>query len=267
MIHMESYFDRFQHGMEIDTIVDDITNAVHGDGMGASLSLEDILDFNQMKDKIVLRIVNTQANQELLDTIPHKSWMDLSVIYYLLLGRDEGGQTTTLISNKIIREWGVGAEELYNLAHENTKRLLPSEIRHISVFMSELMSELLSENPEKNLDTELMETLYESDTKPMYVLSNSMGLYGAGCMLPGLGIEDFANELGTDLIVLPSSVHEVLLVPFKSEEDIAELSVIVKSVNQTQVPAQDQLSDSVYFYSRDGGMKQLGFGDSIPGKG
>lgn len=260
VIHMESYFEWFQQGMTIDDIVVDIINAVRGNGAEKWFSTSKLFDFNQMKERIILRVINAETNRHMLDTVPNKSWLDLSVVYYLLLGSDTEGQMTTLISNQIAKEWGVETNDLYDIARENTKRLLPVNIRNLS----EIISEILAERLGADFDGEQMEMFCGSNTMPMYVLSNSTGLYGAGGMLPGFGIEDFANELGKDLVVLPSSVHEVILVPVEEGLELRELSTVVKSINQTQVAAKDQLSDSIYYYSLDSGMKQVEFNDNLP---
>lgn len=260
VIHMESYFEWFQQGMTIDDIVVDIINAVRGNGAEKWFSTSKFFDFNQMKERIILRVINAETNRHMLDTVPNKSWLDLSVVYYLLLGSDTEGQMTTLISNQIAKEWGVETNDLYDIARENTKRLLPVNIRNLS----EIISEILAERLGADFDGEQMEMFCGSNTMPMYVLSNSTGLYGAGGMLPGFGIEDFANELGKDLVVLPSSVHEVILVPVEEGLELRELSTVVKSINQTQVAAKDQLSDSIYYYSLDSGMKQVEFNDNLP---
>lgn len=260
VIHMESYFEWFQQGMTIDDIVVDIINAVRGNGAEKWFSTSKLFDFNQMKERIILRVINTETNRHMLDTVPNKSWLDLSVVYYLLLGSDTEGQMTTLISNQIAKKWGVEPNDLYNIARENTKRLLPVNIRNLS----EIISEILAERLGADFDGEQMEMFCGSNTMPMYVLSNSTGLYGAGGMLPEFGIEDFANELGKDLVVLPSSVHEVILVPVEEGLELRELSTVVKSINQTQVVAKDQLSDSIYYYSLDAGMKRVEFNDNLP---
>lgn len=260
VIHMESYFEWFQQGMTIDDIVVDIINAVRGNGAEKWFSTSQLFDFNQMKERIILRVINTETNRHMLDTVPNKSWLDLSVVYYLLLGSDTEGQMTTLISNQIAKEWGVETNDLYDIARENTKRLLPVNIRNLS----EIILEILSERLGADFDGEQMEMFCGSNTMPMYVLSNSTGLYGAGGMLPEFGIEDFAKELGKDLVVLPSSVHEVILVPVEEGLVLRELSTVVKSINQTQVAAKDQLSDSIYYYSLASGMKQVEFNDNLP---
>lgn len=259
VIHMDSYFVQSQNGMAMDNIVSDIINTVQGDTMGQSLSMEDILNFSQMKERIILRLINTEANRQMLDNVPHRVWMDISVVYYLLLGRDTGGQMTTLISNEIIHEWGVKAEDLYDVAHENMKQLFPVEIKP----MSEVMAEILEETFGEDSDREWIEPLVGSDVIPMYVLGNGTGLYGAGGILPGLGMEDFANELETDLIVLPSSVHEVILVPAKEGMDLDGMAMVVKSINQTQVLIHDRLSDSLYYFKRGSGMKQVRLSGSL----
>ena len=84
----------------------------------------------------------------------------------------------------------------------------------------------------------------------MYVLTNQNKLNGASCILYEHLLELFADRLGADLYILPSSVHEVILIPATSDTSFAELSRMVKEVNETQVSPEEILSDHVYYFSR-----------------
>ena len=84
----------------------------------------------------------------------------------------------------------------------------------------------------------------------MYVLTNTQKLYGAGCMLyPGL-LEAISEKLDADLYLLPSSIHEVILLPAESRICQKELAEMVDSINRTELAADEILSSSVYYYSR-----------------
>ncbi|MEG2700536.1 MAG: DUF5688 family protein, partial [Hungatella sp.] len=63
-------------------------------------------------------------------------------------------------------------------------------------------------------------------------------------------LKSFADLLEQDLVILPSSIHEVLLVPYEEELCFEELASMVQHINQTEVPQADQLSNQIYYYSR-----------------
>ena len=84
----------------------------------------------------------------------------------------------------------------------------------------------------------------------MYVLTNESKLNGAACILYENVLYDFAQKLGADLYILPSSVHEVILLPKLSMFEKDELVNMVKEVNTEGVAADEVLSDHVYEYNR-----------------
>ena len=86
-----------------------------------------------------------------------------------------------------------------------------------------------------------------------YILTNSMKLYGPGCIQYQGMLEQDAERIGSGFYVLPGSVHEVIIVPSDKcrLETARELKNIVKSINGTQLPEYDMISDSVYYYNRE----------------
>ena len=82
----------------------------------------------------------------------------------------------------------------------------------------------------------------------MYVLSNQEKLYGAACMLYPEVLSAFGEICGRDFYVLPSSIHEVLLV-FAEEGKEKELKEIVTDMNRNHVAPEEVLSDSIYHYN------------------
>ena len=89
------------------------------------------------------------------------------------------------------------------------------------------------------------------DAAPMYVLSNRTRVQGASCILYPNILKDFAAAVKSDFYILPSSVHEVILLPVQGDEDEEGLKRMVCEVNETQVEREEVLSDSVYYYSRE----------------
>ena len=92
-----------------------------------------------------------------------------------------------------------------------------------------------------------------ADGPALHVLTNRRGIYGASCMLYRDIIKDFADQEEADVIILPSSIHEVLLFPDHLMFDHAFLCRTVQEINQEDVPKEDVLSDRIYIFSRETG--------------
>lgn len=124
---------------------------------------------------------------------------------------------------------------LYQQAILNTPRLLPPKLLDMNTLLREFASGILDTAP--------------SAPSPLYVLTNSQKLYGASSILYSRILENFALTKKSDFYILPSSIHEVLLLPADSQTSPVELNKMVQDVNQTQLSREDILSDHVYYYS------------------
>lgn len=129
------------------------------------------------------------------------------------------------------------------------KRLLPVQIKS----MAQLMIETIQDKWGYDLGEEILSAIAE-DQKPMYVLTNSRGIAGACCMMPGMGIELLADKLGKDLVILPSSIHEIIAVPYENALDLKNMSLMVQEVNKVEVAEEERLSDQVYYFDRKEGV-------------
>ena len=201
----------------------------------------DLLDFAVVKDKIYAKLINTKWNQKLLETTPHISFLDLSIVFYLLLGQEKEEYKTAQIKETHRQVWEVSVQELYNAALKNMQE------QQLPEFSS------------------LNDILYGGkcplkDVPELFVLTNSMRWNGAGTVLYPNLLETYAEQQGCDWFVLPCSVHEVLLMPYRPESEAPamgltrrkdELAAIIQSVNATKVDAAEILSDHPYIYRRE----------------
>lgn len=203
-------------------------------------------DFGKLKDKVIYNLVDYGRNQEKLKALPHVRYCDLAIVFSLLVGNYENGRATAAIYNEHMKKWDVDADTLYGLAKANTPRLLPAQIKS----MAQVMRELAGGTPEIDWGEEFWDNLLEEPVRPLYILTNCDGYKGAAAILYEGIVRDFAERLGSDLFILPSSIHEVILVPYKESIDVADLGEMVRHINQTEVPVEQVLSDSVYRYSR-----------------
>lgn len=181
-----------------------------------------------VKDRVIIRLINAEWNREMLEQVPYRCFLDLCVVYHLNLGAYEGPLMTTMVSSSMAERWGIQETDLFNAALNNMKEHYPATCRNISEVIG---------MPEE-----------EGGPCPIRVLSNEACLYGAAALIYSNAVHETAEKTGADIYVLPSSVHEVLLLPATGEEKEDELTGMVRSVNRTQVMREEWLSDNVYCY-------------------
>ena len=80
------------------------------------------------------------------------------------------------------------------------------------------------------------------------IVTNRSGIYGAASVL---AIAEQAEEQIGAFYMLPSSVHEVLLLPESMGISYEEAALMVQEVNSSEVGPEDFLSDTVYRYEND----------------
>ncbi len=247
-IYLNSYYIHYQDGLSMESVIQDILRLYHNTSLPASITQENLTDFEYLKPRIMFKLIHADSNEQLLTQIPHIPYLDLAIIFYLHLDRSASGQMTALIYKEHLVRWNIKLKDLWHFALMNTPLNFPAEIRS----MSELLKEIAQKNLGDEYDEESIEAILEDEEQvsPLYVLTNQFGLNGACCMLYRSILKDFAESIGTDLIILPSSIHEVLITPNNPGASYEELSNMVTTINQAEVPPEDQLSNQVYLYTR-----------------
>ena len=256
-VYLDSYFKQYEEGKDLDAIMDQITHTVVSNIKAPEEFgniAEKFQDFEFVKSNIVMVAVNTQRNAKLLSQIPHKEKEDLSLIYKVMIGRDSEGTATITIRNEHMAMWGVTADDLHELAVANTKEILPVTIQS----MNEVMREMFGKD---GMPAEMADVMFEEmpPTQQMYIISNAAKVNGAASMFYEDALSELSKKVGTDLYILPSSVHEVIAV--STDMGTPEtLSEMVREVNGTQVSEEEQLSDHVYRF--DAAKKTLSLADT-----
>lgn len=247
-IYMEQYFNVFQSGQSLETVISQITSnctaALSCSNTG--IDVEDITDFEQMKDKVCYKLVNTGMNSELLSTVPHRNYLDLAIIYYLQLSMTDNGLTTVTVTDGLAQIWGVDESELYELAHKNTPRMN----RGIVLTLSDTLSRCTNTPQAHSIQTYdgYDFSTRSSDILPMYIATNTTKTYGAAVILYDGLLKDVAEYIySSGVYAIPSSVHEFICIPdtFGNVEYIKQM---VRDINSSEVQPDEVLSDNIYHY-------------------
>lgn len=239
-IYLDSFYELYTNGENIKNIIRQIEVIYEQNKNNVTFDVNILKHFDTIKDKIVYKVVNYRSNEKLLEQVPHKRILDLALVFYCLLDNEYGRSATALIYNNNLKNWNVTIDDVYKAALKNTPDLLHSKISSMAA---------LFEKCGVNVDGEEVD-LKDYVPSDMYVLTNESKLNGAACILYENVLYDFAQKLGADLYILPSSVHEVILLPKLSMFEKDELVNMVKEVNTEGVAADEVLSDHVYEYNR-----------------
>ena len=245
----ELYREYEADGMKLDEIVDEVYRLIlkYEEDM-PDVDISVFQNWETIRDDIYPKLVNAEQNKELLEKIPHRNFLDLAVVYYAIArdyAREDIG--TILILNGHMEIWGQEEENLYQTAMRNMRAdgeadfvTLESVVKHI------LRGITLPDDESKDLRR-----------KNMYILTNHRRRFGAAEILDKKTLRTIADQIGDRFIVLPSSVHETIVLPPKEEAEYGRLADMVREVNDTQVDVEERLSYHVYVYSRDEEMLKI----------
>lgn len=204
-----------------------------------------LMDYDFCRDKLRLKLINTGLNRELLENLPHIPFLDLSVVFYVALQGPDGMEMATQVNSYLKEAWKVTTEELYQQALRNTREKMPAAF----VRIGKISCDRGKMQPET--DFGIIGSLpsgekIEDDT--LYCLTNHLSVYGAAVLLyPGL-LKECTVKSGKDILILPSSVHEVLFISLSDESKGNRLSEIVRDINQSDLEPEQVLSDHIYRY-------------------
>ncbi|QHI73078.1 DUF5688 family protein [Aminipila terrae] len=238
LFYLNGYDEKYK-----DRTVEEIAKDIIGKYMGSkniSFTLGSFMEFNNVKDKITFKLINAEMNKELLKNVPHSDYLDLTLVYQVQLDIKDDGNPTILVSNTLLESWKISKGKLHEYAEQNTSKLLPYEIQSMEDLIGEMVG-MLEED---------VQALKDENSNVMYVLTNKKKINGAACLLYDDVLKNFAEKHNCDFYMLPSSTHEVLLIPDNNLVNSKELQAMVKEVNATEVAPDEVLSNNVYYYSR-----------------
>ena len=211
-------------------------------GLRESTKFRGNVDVSKMRERIVFQLINTSGNESILNDVPNRRFLDLSIIYRWAVYVDEHGISSTLITDELAEHIGITEEELFRIACENTERIMPARI----LDMDDMIASIL--NRDSDIDLEELRSVLGEHMK-MHLITNICGTIGASVLLYDKVLSDLADKLRSDIYILPSSVNEVIAVS-ASNADPGQLLEMVRHVNATEVPQEYFLSDNIYYYSR-----------------
>lgn len=260
-IYLEEFYQLYKQGTSFESIVKKIVTIYEASRPIQEINMDFFKDFQQVKDKIVYKLIDADKNKELLEQIPYIPFLDLAICFYYSYWNSQVGNASVLIYNSHKKMWNVNTMTLLQLAQENTPFLLGMKFQPIKKVIEQILleQESLKEIEEikeiKKLEEEVKERIERKP--PMYLLSNERRTYGAACILYKGLLQKIAQQLESSFYILPSSVHEVIILADNEEEDPDKLRSIVREMNVTRISEQEYLSNSLYYYKQEKNLVKI----------
>lgn len=219
-------FELLHNGMTMNGILHMIAEAVqewtyHDPVPGNTL------DMTVFRDDIICAVVSQKWNTGFLETIPHRKFLDLAVIYRVHVYEKDGGRSGMTVTNEYLEMLGMSLEELHEHAMKRTLERLPAELTDLN-----------------------QEYKFHPGVKlpPIFMLSNTARDFGAAMILYTDVMDMAAEVMGGSFYILPGSIHELYLVP-ESPEHIPFYRELVANANRNVSDIGDWLSDHIYLYN------------------
>ena len=236
-IYLRPYYELYKEMMDtedepVELVWNEIYSLYRNNMPVADFDLNDFRNYESIKEKLGIRIVNYFKNIELLDELVFVEFMDLAILFIVnvSMGKEVGAIT---IRKEHLALWGKTEEELMEQALVNIKD--DYEIVPITEMLMRIAGEI---ELEKDIDL------------PIYVMSNYSKVNGASTILCRGVLKEFAEKHNVSkVVIIPSSLHEVLLMPWNEDADIEYLNSMVQEVNETVLDAREILSEHVYVYN------------------
>ncbi len=243
-IYIDDLYTRYLEGnADISSAAEGVLNAYREHAAGPGMDLPLFADPGDIITKVHGRLINTEMNCRLLEEIPHRRFLDLSLIYAMRLPQCRATAREIPIRNDYLDILGINETDLYDAVCKKIGDPDDVSLKEMEEVLGAWMGG---------------EAGMGAAGCPMHILTDKDCHNGAVQLLNKTALDLTADHIGTnDLIILPSSIHELIILPAdRGKEEpgyLKELADIVRTVNDTEVLEQEILSYHVYRYSRETG--------------
>ena len=244
-LYMNQGYEMYLKGRDIESLIESYLCTYEESRLSNDFSVEFFMDFDKVKDRLMLKLINAASNVDMLTECPHLILGDLAVIFQVKIDTLAYGNATITVKKEHAKIWNVGTATLLTCAKLNMETRERFNIQPMMEVIAGMMGLTVDEAIEMGADI------------PMFVMSNESKINGATGLIFTEKLQSFAEMHDCNLIILPSSIHEILIVLDKGGMDIASLTEIVKAINTSEVSPEEVLSNSVYYYDRNAHELQM----------
>lgn len=234
-IYLDKFYEQYTHGKRFDLIIKELVEE-YENAFELSRNKQDV-DID--KSKTFIEVINKEKNRELLENVVSRDYLDLAIIYRIMVDVDENGIESIVVTDELAESLEMSEEDLYEIGIKNTKEMM-------GIGVNSLMRSLLDGKNIIDIDSEELSELKDEE---MLLVTNKYFVYGASAIVYKDVFKRIADMLEDDVNIIPSSIHEILVIR-SGDVDSGDLPSLVKEVNDSSVAEKDILSYNVYHYNR-----------------
>ena len=239
-VSLPDLYERYQMEGDLEKVISGVFNDLLKNGVRRIHPF--LSAYENVRDRLFIRLSNEERNRELLKEVPHTMFQDLAITYHILISRDSDGISSTMITNALLERYGVAKKQLHEDALRSSAELFPPLYENSMEFIAAYMRGKIFPKEDRR-----------ASNKELNVLTNEAAINGAAVIVyPGVA-EEIAEQLGSSYCIIPSSIHELFIMTYLSFEDLLDFHNLVRHVNQHYVEEEEFLSDNLYVYHRESG--------------
>ena len=237
-IYLNPYYHRYLDGVSLEDIYEDILKVYEENAPKEDFDIRIFNEYEKASKRIVMKLIHAEKNKKLLQQVPHILIYDLAIVFLCNVSDCIDNYASILIYNHHLKLWNVNADDLYEAAKTNSLQILPPRLDSLHDIFEYITDESLDFLEDLNI----------------HILTNHVKIYGATCMVYPNLLKEIADIFEDDILIIPSSVHELLIFPkgnLPETSSIEHLNNMIEEVNDTQLLDVEVLSNHVYWYHRD----------------
>lgn len=245
-INLNQFYKQYRNGKSMEAVFHEMSNLVLHERQ--SIDVSGLMDYDTVKKSLFIRVCNGETNQDFLKNVPHVMIEDLAVTCHIRVYEDGMETAFTPVTNDLVKTYGIRTDELFEDALKSTVQIRPPKIFNMENLEQAFSPEdLVMMGYDENEALELLSQM-PMPKMQMLVVTNHTMQDGAGVIFYPEVMEEMGKRLKGNFFVLPSSLHETIVVPDNGEFDYRSLQAMVTTINATEVDMKDKLTDQVYHY-------------------
>lgn len=245
-IYLDDFYEKYLSGESMEIIFEDIVTIRVEADIPEQFDPNLILNFENCRERIYPRLISIKLNQKMLQDKPYRVMEDLAVIYYIKIGELTDGSATIIVNTEMLNQWHITEDNLWKIALENEKQTT-YVFQSLNKLLKSFKGGMVMYNPEYDEEN-------EDEKLQMYIVTNKNNVLGSSVLLNKSYLKAIEDVIGR-YYILPSSIHEIIVIPQYRIDSVDELREMVCEVNDEKVLEDDILSYSVYMFDEEKGFK------------
>lgn len=237
-IYLDDIHRQYEDGAMLMMLVKNVVDTYRQCRPSRLNDMSFFMDFSRVAPKLYFKVVNFERNRNKLENIPYRKVLDLALVPLCRFISETIGDGCITIQNSHLRAWEITREELWENVFESAPKVAPLKITGLMDYMEGVMGQ----------------NMFGDVACEINIATNSSMYYGASAIFYPDMLKEMAEDYESNLFIIPSSVHETLIIPDTNMMmDVESLRSIICQVNSTTVSDEEILSDNLYLYDRESG--------------